>query len=449
MDETKLICYGGVGSPTGANFMLEIGQEKILVDCGMTQGNSGADKLNNGPFSFNPSSIKTLFITHAHIDHTGLVPKLVKDGFKGTIYSTLETKRIAELLLMDSAKINGEKNEALYNFSHVEKALSLWKTLRYHESQDFGGFSVELFNAGHVLGSAMVKFNLPNGKTALFSGDIGNYPSPLLKAIEQVPDVDYLLMESVYGDRNHEDKETRVAKLQEIIEQVIKCSSTLLIPLFALDRVQAILYELNNFFESKTLPEIPVFLDSPLAIKITDIYEEAIEQYNAEVQNEIRSGDEIFNFRKLRETASVRDSKAIAQIPGPKIILAGSGMSTGGRILSHEAIYLPDANNVILFVGYQAPGTLGRQIEEGMKEVVIDEKKIKVRARIERIDGFSAHADSDGLVDFANKNGKKSKKVFIAMGEPKSSIFLAQRLRDELGIDAFVPEAGKTYILGL
>ena len=453
--ETKLTCYGGVGSVTGANFLLEIaprlrsGQagKKYLVDCGLEQGSREASEHNHRTFAYNPSEITALFVTHAHIDHTGLIPKLVKEGFQGDIYSTPATREIAELLLEDVAKINREKEHPLYGAGDVAKALSLWKTIPYHQKRDFEGFSIELFDAGHVLGSSMIKFSLPNGKTLLTSGDLGNCPSPLLNDTEVVSGVDYLLMESVYGDRNHEDSSERVSKLKQIIAKAIERQGTLLIPVFSLDRTQILLYEMDNFFESGELPSVPVFLDSPLAIKITNVYEKWEKSLNADVQSELKRGDQIFNFDRLRETMQGRESYKIRETKGPKIILAGSGMSTGGRITHHEADYLPDPNTTILFVGYQAPGTLGRQIAEGVKEVIIDNKQITVRAQIEKIDGFSAHADSDTLVKFVEPNKDNLKKVFVAMGEPGASQFLAQRLRDELEVDAIVPEANKTYLL--
>lgn len=447
MTETKLTCYGGVGSVTGANFLLEISDKRVLVDCGMAQGSREAGERNHRNFAYDPSSIDVLFITHAHIDHTGLVPKLVKDGFRGEIYSTPETKSIAELLLRDSASINAEKDVPLYRATDVEHALSLWKTLPYHEMRTLGDFSVEFFDAGHVLGSAMVKFTLPSGKTMLFSGDLGNPPSTLLKETERVPGIDYLLMESVYGDRNHEDVEERTEKLKKVVRDTMERRGTLLIPVFSLERTQVILYELDNLFESGALPEIPVFLDSPLAIKITNIYENVTKYYNEEVQKELQAGDEIFRFERLRQIAQARDSRKIGDVKGPKIILAGAGMSTGGRIMAHEAEYLPGSNNTILFVGYQAPGTPGRQIADGLKRVVIGEKEVEVRARVEMIHGFSAHADSDALVKFVEPNKGSLKKVFVAMGEPGVSSFLAQRLRDELGVEALVPEKTKIYIL--
>ncbi|MDP2651139.1 MAG: MBL fold metallo-hydrolase [bacterium] len=451
----KLVCYGGAGAVTGANFLLEISGRKVLIDCGYLQGVSGAEEVNESKFEYEPASIDVLFITHAHIDHIGKIPKLVKDGFEGEIYSTRETKEISELMLIDAARIaernaREEGGTPIYTTHDVEQALKLWKVFNYHEVKEFGGFKVEPYDAGHILGSAMLKFTFPSGKSILFTGDIGNSPSPLLKNTEVVTGAEYILMESVYGDRNHVDKGTKTEKLKKVLLDTIASKGTLLIPVFSLERTQVILHELDNLFESKEVPQVPVFLDSPLAIRVTDIYERVVKHYNSQVQAELRSGDEIFKFPRLKETAQARDSREIMKTHGPKVILAGSGMSTAGRIVNHEEMFLPDPNTTILFLGYQAPGTLGRQISEGVKKVKINDHEIKVRAKVEKIDGYSAHADSNTLVGFVEKcASEKLKQVFVAMGEPRSSIFLAQRLRDELGVNAVVPERTKVYELDL
>jgi metallo-beta-lactamase family protein len=414
----------------------------------MLQGALDSKSVNARKFEYDPQSVNFLFVTHAHIDHIGLIPKLYKEGFRGTIYSTEETRAIAELLLQDAAKINASEAEPLYHSEDVEACLSLWKTLKYHAPHEFPGFTIELYNAGHVLGSAMVKFTTEAGNM-LFTGDIGNSPSPILPDVEKVSELDYLLMESVYGDRNHESKALRDEKFKKVVTESVKRGGTLLIPAFSLERTQVMLYELDNLFESGQVPAVPVFLDSPLAIRITEIYEKVKNLYNERSESDRRGGDDIFKFEKLRQTASIRDSREISSVAGPKIIIAGSGMSTAGRILAHEELYLPHPNSTILLAGYQGAGTLGRQIAEGMKNIMIDGRKVPVRARVEKIDGFSAHADSDALVNFVETSQQTLKKAFVAMGEPKSAIFLAQRLRDELEVDAVVAEKGKVYDLDL
>lgn len=411
----------------------------------MQQGAGDAASHNKRQFEYDPSSVDILFVTHAHIDHIGLIPRLVRDGFKGEIYSTEATREIATLLLIDAAKIGREEERQLFTIEDVEGAMKIWKPLSYHEERDFGDFKLELFDAGHVLGSSMFKFTFPSGKTMLFTGDIGNSPSLLLPDVEKVSGLDYLLMESVYGDRNHERREEREERFEKAIKNSIERGGALLIPAFSLERTQEILSLLDNLFESKKLPSVPVYLDSPLAIKITAIFEKITGLYNKEAQAELRAGDDLFKFPKLKETVRVGASREIATIPGAKIIIAGSGMSTAGRILHHEAMFLPDPKSTILLMGYQAAGTLGRQIKEGVKKIVIDDDVVHVRAAVEQIDGFSGHADSNALVGFVESSAPTLKKVFVAMGEPKSQIFLAQRLRDELGVEAIATERGHSY----
>ncbi|MDB5266666.1 MAG: RNA-metabolising metallo-beta-lactamase, metallo-beta-lactamase family protein [Parcubacteria group bacterium] len=454
MSKPALTCYGGVGAVTGANFLLETGSKKCLIDCGLLQGVHGADEVNASKFDYDPTLIDLLFITHAHIDHIGKIPKLVKDGFKGIIYSTPETKAIAELMLMDTAKITEgnarrEGTLPLYTAHDVDRTMHMWRPIEYHAKQDFEGFSVELFDAGHILGSAMYKFTFSSGRSILFTGDLGNSPSALLRDTENVSGLDYLLMDSVYGDRNHEDKAVRDQKFKDVLRRVIEKKGTLLIPVFSLERTQVLLYKLNELFESKEIPTVPVFLDSPLAIRVTQIYERVSKEYKPSVQADIKAGDDIFVFPKLRSIAQARESHELVRIPGPKIIMAGSGMSTAGRIVNHEMTFLPDPNATLLLVGYQAVGTLGRIIEEGGKEVFIKGERIPLRAHVEKIDGFSAHKDSNGLVEFASHTAETVKKVFVAMGEPRAAAFLCQRLHDELGVTAVQPERGKHYELDL
>ncbi len=432
----KLTCYGGAGTATGSNFLLEIENKKYLIDCGMLQGSALADRINREKFSYDPAGVEALFVTHAHIDHIGLIPKLYREGFRGQIFSTAETKAIAGLLLIDAAKINSEKQGPIYDEKDIEGCFSLWKTLKYREVKDFGAFKTEFFNAGHILGSATIKFIFPSRKAVLFTGDLGNSPSPLLPDAEKLSGLDYMLIESVYGDRNHESKKERDLKFERVVKESVKRGGTLLIPAFSLERTQIMLMKLKKLLEDKKIPPVPVYLDSPLAIRITEIYER------------IKEGND-FNFKELHETAKVADSHEIAGVPGPKIIIAGSGMSTAGRILSHEEIYLPDPNSTILLAGYQAQGTPGRLIEEGVKKIIINERQVTIKARVEKISGFSAHADSDALVDFVSESKDTLKKVFVAMGEPKSAIFLSQRLREELNVDTVVAEKGKTYELDL
>ncbi len=454
MQTLKLTFCTGVGSVTGANFLLESKKTKILVDCGLVQGSQNATEENHKPFEYDPATIDMLFVTHAHIDHIGRIPKLVRDGFKGIIYSTPETRELSELMLQDAvkiiemdSKINGKT--PLYFENDVHNTFNFWQTIPYHKNTALTDeFSVYLKDAGHVLGSSIYEFTY-NGKKIVFCGDLGNSPAALLKDTEFVTDADYLVIDSVYGDRNHESKDVADKKLESIIKDTIEKRGVLVIPSFSLERTQIILYKLNNMIEDGILPSVPVFLDSPLAIKITEIYKRFSSEsfFNKATREDIAGGDKIFNFPKLKNVLASQDSKSIIHTPNPKIIIAGSGMSSGGRVVHHEANYLPNSKNTLLLIGYQGLGTLGRQIQDGAKKVMIRGEEIDVKAKIEMIGGYSAHKDSDGLIDFVEHTAKTVKKVFVVLGEPKSGMFLVQRLRDYVGVDALYPERSKAYEL--
>lgn len=440
MNKPRLTFYGGVGAVTGANFLFETGTKRVLIDCGLLQGLPSAEATNAEPFDYDVTTIDYLFVTHGHIDHIGKIPKLVKDGFKGTIYSTAATKEISKLMLEDMAHITDMNSRetgtlALYDMQDVEKSFSQWETIEYHAPKDFGDFVLEVLDAGHILGSSMYKFTFPSEKSILFTGDTGNTPAPLEHDTDTITGLTYLLIDSVYGDRNHPSPEERDKNFKEIVNKAATQGSTMLIPAFSLERTQVLLFELHNLFKSGAVPRIPVFLDSPLAIKVTEVYE----QYFGN----------LFDFAGLKSTVEVRDSKEIDAHQGAKIILAGSGMSTAGRILAHEMRYLPDPNAILLLVGYQAAGTLGRQLQSGQRTVVIHNQKIPIQAQIMTIDGFSAHKDSDHLVEFVSHTKDTLKQVFVVMGEPKSEIFLAQRLHDELGLKATVPQRGDSVELDI
>lgn len=443
---------GGAGSVTGANFLLESDQTKIMIDCGMEQGTTVSDEFNHRDFSYDPKGVDILLITHAHIDHIGRIPKLVKDGFRGVIYSTPETRELAVLMLEDALKLTTQeasrKNiQALYDTDDVKKSFNLWKTIPYHEKTRISpDFEVYLKDAGHVLGSTMYEIFF-NNKKIVFTGDLGNSPTPLLKDTEEITGADYLIMESVYGDRNHESKEDRRSKLEDVIEETIMKNGVLMIPSFSLEKTQVILYEINELIEEGRVQSIPVYIDSPLAIKITEIYKKYPVDFNPITRGLIKKGDDIFNFPKLHFTSTSDESKAILHTTSPKIIIAGSGMSNGGRIMHHEINYLPHPENTLLLVGYQAVNSLGRHIRDGAKEVSILGQKIKIRARIDHIDGYSSHKDSDHLLEFVENTADTVKKVYVAMGEPKSSLFLVQKLRDNLGIEAYAPKEGDKVIL--
>lgn len=456
--ELKLIFYGGVGTATGANIMLSYAGKKILVDCGLLQGEKKAEKINFEPFKYNPKEADFLLITHAHMDHIGKVPKLVAEGFGGKIISTVESKDLASPMLEDALRVTKSKHgKELFSREDIEKSLSMWEGMKYGEKKElFPGCKLEVKDAGHVLGSAImvVSCDTKGGiKTFAFTGDLGNSPSPLLRDAQVPENVDFMIIESVYGDRNHEEKSERREKLKRIITEGISNKSTIIIPAFSIERTQVLLYELNNMIEDGEIPRVQVFFDSPLALKVTEIYKKYENDFKPEVKEEIRKGDDIFNFPGLEVIKTAEESRDIEKTDGPKIILSGSGMSEGGRVINHEIEFLGDENAIILLVGYQAAGTLGRRLQDGGKEVEIttnhNRQKIKVRARIENITGYSSHMDSEHLLEFVEgvAGSSRLKKVFCIMGETKSSLFLAQRIRDYLGVEAIYPEVEKEYKL--
>lgn len=441
--------YGGVGSVTGSNFLLDTGKQKLLVDCGLIQGDRFAQSENLEDFSYDPASVDTLLVTHAHADHIGRIPKLVKDGFKGTIYSTVATMDLASVMFRDAYKVmqyeSGKLDiPLLYEESDIDRALSLWKTVEYEEPLPLEDDVTALFrDGGHILGSATITLKRGD-RSIVFTGDLGNVPQPLLNPPAIPEGYQYLLTESVYGDRTHEDVEERTEMLLGYIKDTIEKKGTLIIPAFSLERTQGMLFEINNFVESGLIEPIPTFLDSPLAISVTELYRRHTKYLKDEVQEQIKDGDDIFDFPKLSFTRTVPESAQIRKTPGPKIIIAGSGMSHGGRILGHEQHYLEEPSTTLLLVGYQTVGSIGRLLQDGARRVRIAGEDVKVRARIATIRGYSGHADRDALIEFAAAGGKQIEKVFVTMGEERASLFLVQRLRDYLGLNAVMPEQDAT-----
>lgn len=467
LKHTTITFCGGVGSVTGANFLFK-GPYKgditktfsILVDCGLEQGTHEADMHNHTDFIYNPADIDVLLITHAHMDHIGRVPKLVRDGFRGVIYSTPETKKLAEVMLEDALKLTIQDAvrkgiSPLYAEEDVRQAFVLWRTIPYHTIHTLHpGYDVYLKDSGHVLGSSMYELLYSaegddKKRKIVFTGDLGNSPTPLLRDTEVISDADYILMESVYGDKNHEDREHRLDKLAHVITENHKKGGVLLMPIFSLEKAQELLFEMHKLMEEKKIPKTPVYMDSPLAIRLTDIYRQMISDFNETAQADSHKGrhHDIFSFPGLHVIQTSEESKHIVKESSPKIIMAGSGMSNGGRIQHHELNYISDPNNTIVFIGFQAVGTLGRRIQEGTPEVEILGQKVLVRAKLEKIDGYSSHKDSDHLVEFVNQSATTLRKVFVVMGETGSSLFLSQRIRDYVGVNAVHPEEGAVVSL--
>jgi len=462
---TRLSFFGGTKTVTGANYLLEVGKRKILVDCGLFQDPILKAK-NNETFPYNPREIDVVIVTHTHLDHTGRLPKLVREGFKGKIFSTPPTLDLTRLILEDELEILSQPHRLERNDKQIFSAKDLRKTLNLFETVDyykkvriFPEVSFRLLDAGHILGSAIIEVDLKQSKNSIikiiFSGDLGNSPAPLLRPTDLPTSGDYILIESAYGDKVHQDFLQRKDLLEDTIENTIKNKGVLMIPSFAIERTQEILYELNELVENQRIPPIPIFIDSPMAIKAINIYRKYNKYYNKKANYILKSGDDIFHFPNLNLIKSVKESQAIDSAPSPKIIIAGSGMSEGGRILYHEKKYLSDPKNCLLLICYQVKGTRGREIQDGKEAIEIFQEIIPVRAKIVQIQGYSAHADRNNLFSWLYQvkaralNLQKNivKKIFVVQGEEEPAKNFSQLIKDKLGIETVIPEYGQAFEL--
>lgn len=446
-----LTFHGGAETVTGSNFLVEGARGKLLVDCGVEQGRDLVESQMYAPFPYDVPGIDALVITHSHLDHIGRAPKLIREGFRGNVYMTAPTRDLMVLILLDSARIiageaRSHGKQPLYDENDVKALMSRVHVVGYGEEWEAApGLSCMLRQTGHILGSASVRIKTEDGTALAITGDIGNAPSPFLPDPAPVTDADVLVMESVYGDRLN-PQEGRVERLRDTLKEAIARGGAILIPAFSIERTQLMLYEISNFMESGDLPKIPVFLDSPLAIKVTDVYAKWGEKYfKAAVEGELHREHDIFRFPFLTQTPSREESQGIEETRGAKIIIAGAGMSHGGRIARWEEKYLPDPSTTLMIVGYQAPGSPGRMLQDGTRSIRVNGRTVPVRAKVATFTGWSAHADRDGLLAFAEKSLPRVKTIFTALGEPSSARFLAQRIHDYLGVKAIVPTGGQKW----
>ncbi len=447
----KLTFCGGAGVVTGANYLLETATTKILVDCGMFQGGHETAGWNQKPFTYDIKKIDAVIITHAHLDHSGRLPLLYKLGYRGPIFTTPPTAELAQLILEDSEEIM--KTHAhdtgmlqLYAHADVTGVEGLWKPIEYQARQKVGDIEFQLRNAGHILGSAMVEI-WADGKKILFTGDLGNEMSPLLPPADVVTKADYVVIESAYGNRVHEPVRDRKEQLERAIEHVTKNKGVLVIPTLAVERTQEILFDLNTLVENAQIPRLPIFIDSPLAIAATEVYQRYHSYLSAQGQEQIKRGDNLFQFPGLTITKSRDESKKINSVPAPKVIIAGNGMSTGGRIIYHEQLYLPDPKNILLLVSYQVNGTNGRKLQEGSNVIMIGGREVAVRATILQALAYSGHADHDQLMAFVQDIERPIQHIFAVQGEVEAAETLVTDIRDEFGINATVPKLGETVEL--
>jgi metallo-beta-lactamase family protein len=422
----------------------------VLVDCGLSQGERFCEKTNNEIFAYEPKDIDAIFFTHAHADHIGLYPKLVNAGFKGVAYATKPTRELMPIMLVDSAAIMAHEAKVChesppYEAADVGRASETIKEISYNTPVAVGDHvKVTLYNAGHILGSASVCVEA-GGRRVLFTGDLGRTPAVLVPDREVPENVDVLVTESVYGNRVHHNQAESDDTLARAVQRTHKEKGVLLIPAFSLERTQILLRTLERLMREGKVPEVPVFMDSPLAAKVTEVYRSNPEFLRPEIQDALQKGEDPFSFPSLRVTVNKEASELIDTEAPPKIIIAGAGMSHGGRIRRHELLYLGNPSTTLLMVGYQVAGSLGRRLKDGQKEVEIDGKRVRVRATVDSLDGYSAHADMNDLLKFAEE--VHPKRVFVVLGETEAATFLAQRISGFLGIEVDVPREGETYEL--
>lgn len=438
----KVTCYGGAEQVTGSNFLVEFEGKKMLIDCGLRQG-VDAEHNQWDEFEYDPKSINFLFVTHAHMDHIGRVPFLKAEGFNGLIYSTKPTKEIAQVAFEDALHImnkeikHGTLDILPYKERDVQASLSRWKTTDYRQEIHLDkNLSVTFFNSSHVLGSAFIQINC-DGEKIMFTGDMGKN-SLLLPEADIPTDSDIVFMETVYGNRLHENVEERQQKLLQSIKDEIARHGTLVIAAFAIERTQEVLKEINDFIENKKIPKIPVYLDAPLAISVTKIFKHFESLFNKEMQEHIHHGDDIFKFPGLHFSESHEDSEAINYIPGPKIVIAGSGMVSGGRIIHHVRKYISNPDNTILLAGYQAIGTYGRLLAEGKKHIVFYGEPFDVRAKIKQLSGYSAHRDEEALLEFVDAIRKNCKSLNLILGDAESLVEFKRATLERFGISAHI-----------
>ncbi len=467
--QIKLRFLGAAQNVTGSRHMLEANGTKLLVDCGLYQERQFVSR-NWDPFPVPPNQIDAVLLTHAHLDHCGLLPKLVREGFKGKIYCTGATAEIVKIILLDSARIQqydaerkrkrherqGRKGphpyEPLYTVEDAEATFPHFSPVKYKQTVKIAdGIEATFCDAGHVLGSSMIRVNVSKDgedRAVLFSGDLGRPDRPIVRD-PNIPrdDIDYVIVESTYGDRVHHETADVKKTIAKVVNSTVEAGGNIIIPSFALERSQEILFYLSELLEENAIPQLPVFLDSPMAIRITEVFKKHPEMFDEEMNERLSNNNNPFTFPGLRISSTTDESKAINNISTPIMVIAGSGMCTGGRVKHHLVNNISDSENTIMFVGYQAVGTLGRSIVDGIKEVRILGEKRPVRARIVQVRGFSAHADKNELLEWLKEFEQPPKGIFVVHGETDSAKAFGGFLEENGNWQVTVPEYQQEVML--
>ena len=454
--------HGAARTTTGSMHLLELNGTRVLLECGLMQGKRKESFERNRNLPFDPASVDLVLLSHAHIDHSGNLPSLVKKGFRGRILATPATRDLCEIMLRDSAYLQerdveyvnrkrvrqGKRPfELLYDKNDVEETLQRFQPARYGEEIEIApGTRATFHDAGHILGSALITLDV-NGKRLLFTGDLGRKDMPILRDPTVVHDVDWLITESTYGNRCHPPKPDVQGRLKGFVEDIQMQHARLVIPSFSVGRTQQVVYFLREIYESGRIGHVPVFVDSPMSSRATEAYAKHTECFDLEAVKVMLEGEEPFQFRGIKYITDVKDSKKLNDTPGPVIIISASGMCEGGRILHHLARAVGDPRNIILIVGYQAEHTLGRRLVEHVSPIKIFGEPHKVEARVHTINALSAHADRNELMAYFNEMGPKVERAFCVHGETEQTLALAEALREAGAQDVISPEPGQTVQL--